>query len=144
MKEAFLIRNKGDDEGTLGNMMVFGDSPFSCYSLELPNRNNAARLSRINAGMYLCNIYHSPKFGWVFHLTDVAGRSYVLIHSGNYAGDILQGWRTHSAGCILLGIKPVKMHGQKAVTNSRSTLDSFMRIMGKETFRLHIIEPITT
>lgn len=141
MNNVFLVRSRSDDDqGIIGKVMIFGDHPFNCYSLELPWRDNKSSVSCIPDGMYTCTIRKSNKFGVTFHVKDVPDRSYVLIHSGNYAGDVSKGWKTHSHGCILLGRKAVIMNGQKAVTNSRSTLDSFMRIMGEEDFLLHIIK----
>lgn len=137
-KNIFLIRGDSDDQGTIGRLMSFEDD-FSCYTIELPWRDNMKSISCIPDGMYVCEIRQSPKFGTTFHVTNVEGRKYVLMHSGNFAGDVYKGYKTHSHGCILLGRKAVVMCGQKAVTNSRTTMGEFMRVMGADEFNLHII-----
>jgi hypothetical protein len=139
MKEAFIYRLKAltDDQGTIGIFSVPALG-WSCFVNELPDRDNRSNLSRIPAGDYTVSIRQSPKYGLIFHVKDVKGRSWILFHSGNYAGDILKGWKTHSKGCILLGRKVGVLGRQRVVLNSRSTLAKFMDMMDNETFKLKI------
>ena len=136
-KEAVLFRYDASDQGTFGRLVNGG---FNCHTVELPWRDNASNVSCIPAGEYTCKLRRSPRFGLSFCLQDVKARSYVLLHSGNLAGDRAHGWKTHSAGCILLGKYRGKLAGQKAVMVSRPTLRKFMQAMGTNDFRLTILE----
>jgi len=62
------------------------------------------------------------------------------VHSGNYAGDKLIGFKTHSLGCPLLGKKRGYLHGQKAVLISRPAVSDFERIMAGRSSKLIIGE----
>lgn len=145
MIQAGLFRLFDDDQGTIG-MFSVPELGWSCYVNELPDRDNRTNLSRIPADDYIVKIRKSPKYGWIFYLTNVQGRSYILIHAGNLAGDILKGWKTDSAGCILTGRKVgflyVTVNGEKkkqrAVLNSRTTLNELMSIMDNRTFKLKV------
>lgn len=138
MKTVFIIRQMYSDYGTEG-MLFCPTTGFMCYTMEPPWRDNRRSLSCIPSGEYIVNIRKSPKYGEIFHVTNVKDRSYILIHSGNVAGDRTKGYKTHSEGCILLGSKRGWLGKQKAVLNSRGTLVSFMFKMKKEPFKLIII-----
>ena len=135
--ETYLNRIVSNDEGTIGIFSVPAFK-FSCYSIELPNRNNERNYSRINKGKYLAKWTQSTKFGIVPLLHNVQGRSGILIHSGNYAGDARKKYLTHSQGCILLGDKLGIMNGQKSVLNSKSTLMKFDKLMNRQNFYITI------
>lgn len=137
IKEASLYRYEGSDQGTFSLMVSVG---FRCHVVELPWRENRRNISCVPVGRYLCKIRRSPRFGRVYELQDVEGRSYVLTHSGNVAGDRTKGWKTHSAGCLLLGRYRGKIGNQKAVMCSRPTLRKFMQTMGDDPFWLNIQE----
>jgi len=136
MRNVFLLRWRTGDQGTEGSLIT---EDFDCKTLELPWRNNIRRYSCIPNGEYKCVIRKSPRFGLVYWVTEVPNRSYILLHSGNYAGDTSKGYKTSVEGCILLG----KVHGylsnQRAVLNSRITVRAFMRHMNDEEFILNII-----
>jgi len=108
------------------------DTGFSCYAAEPPMRGNQNNISCILAGIYLVKIRISPKYGRVFHITNVPNRSWVLIHSGNFAGDTFEGLKTHTMGCTLLGSKVGYIDSQRAILNSRVTVRKFMQIMQDE------------
>jgi hypothetical protein len=127
MNTAYIYRDKSDSQGTLG-IFSFPSLGFSSYVIELPYKDNKPRVSSVPADEYNCKIRYSPKYGWTFHLTDVKGRTYILMHPGNVAGDTSKGFKTHSLGCILFGKKYGKLWGQKSVFNSRSTFNQFMRL----------------
>lgn len=103
-----------------------------CYSLELPWKDNKRNISCIPKGTYKCTLYNSTKFGKVYKVLDVHGRTGILIHVGNYNSQI--------KGCILLGndLKDINKDGQKDVINSRLTLSKFMLFMGGKDFTLII------
>ena len=132
-----LKRKIQGDAGTFGNLFIAG---FSCLTAELPWRDNIKSISCIPVGEYDCEIRNSRKFGKTYWVRNVQGRSYVLIHSGNYAGDKSLGYRSHIEGCILLGRYIGILQGQKAILSSRVTVNAFMRHMNNEPFKLTITE----
>lgn len=92
-----LRRSPSTDQGTFG-VLAFG--PHVMHSVELPWRDNARQRSCIPPGSYQCAIVQSPKFGRVYGVANVPGRSHVLIHAANLAGDVDLGWVTQLHGCI--------------------------------------------
>lgn len=92
-----LVRGPSTDQGTFG-ILKFGEQ--ICRTLELPWRDNRVQRSCIPAGTYQCAIVNSPKFGAVYGVQKVPGRSAVLIHPANFGGDIDLGWTTQLQGCI--------------------------------------------
>jgi len=132
-----IFRLMRSDQGTLGKLYY---SNFSCYTLELPWRDNKRNISCIPAGEYESKIRISPKFGKVYWLTEVENRSFILMHSGNWAGDVDKKFKSHVNGCILLGQKRGLLAGQLAVLNSRITVKRFVRMMGGNPFKLDIYE----
>lgn len=134
---ANLCRMKRNDQGTEG--MIFFEG-FNCYTLELPWRDNRRSISCIPPGEYNVRTRRSPRFGFTYHITEVPGRSYILIHSGNWAGDVSKGFKSHVNGCLLLGKKRGWLSGQKAVLNSRITVKRFMKYMDYQPFKLKVLE----
>lgn len=132
-----LKRTSTNDEGTEGVLIT---PSFSCYTLELPWRDNKQSISCIPTGEYDVRIVKSPRFGIVYHITNVPNRSHVLIHSGNFAGDVLLGYKSHVEGCVLLGTKIGKYKNQKAILTSKVAVHAFMREMQNKPFRLTITE----
>ncbi len=132
-----LCRLKRSDQGTRG-MLFYGD--FNCQTLELPWRENFRSVSCIPAGEYDVKIRISPKYGEIYWVTEVPGRSFILIHSGNWAGDTSKGYKTHVNGCILLGKQRGILAGQWAVLNSRITVRRFMQEMNNNPFKLRVLE----
>lgn len=133
----FLFRTSPSDQGTEGILFI---KNFQCYSLELPWRDNKSNISCVPADEYLCELILSPKFGWVYHLTDVKGRTYILTHSGNWAGDVSKGYHTHSHGCLLFGSARGTLKGQRAVLNSAYTVQKIISLMRPNKFLLRIME----
>jgi hypothetical protein len=132
-----LFRLRRSDQGTEGTL-VAGD--FDCRTLELPWRENRKQISCIPAGEYDVEIRLSNKYGRVYWVRRVPNRTYILIHSGNYAGDKSKGFKSHVMGCILLGKKSGFLGGQVAVLNSRVAVRQFMEHMEYESFKLKIQE----
>lgn len=87
-----LRRFLSDERFTLGAIVL---PEFSCFSLELPWKNNKRNSSCIPIGKYKCSIEESPKFGTVVLVHGVIDRSGILIHPGNTTAD--------SQGCIMVG-----------------------------------------
>jgi len=138
MKDVFLVRTVTSDQGTEGFLTQL-ESEFFCRTLELPWRDNQRSISCIPAGEYIVRIRQSPKYGKIYWVTNVPDRNWILIHSGNVAGDVKKGFRTHVQGCILLGKKHGYLYDQRAVLTSRPTVKSFMRTMNYESFKLTIV-----
>ncbi|MFW5499606.1 MULTISPECIES: DUF5675 family protein [unclassified Maridesulfovibrio] len=133
-----LKRYHCGDQGTLGLLRGPG---IRLHVIELPDRQNRSNVSHIPTGSYDCVLVRSPRFGVVYHVKDVPGRSHVLIHSGNYAGDTSLGWKTHSHGCILPARKIGRLGKQTAGLCSRSALSAFMSALNHKPFKL-IIEDV--
>jgi len=140
VKTVKLRRMLSSDQGTFGQLS-FGLS--SCYTLELPWRDNKVARSCIPVGTYSCKLVQSPKFGRVYHVQNVPGRSAVLIHSANLAGDVDLGYTTQLHGCIapclrrgLLRNKAGQM--QQAGLVSAPALRNFMEWAAGEPFSLEI------
>ena len=137
MKEikATLTRVQSDSKQTLGEFVLYSecDDLFNCKTLELADKGNQARISRIPAGTYTCVLRTSPKYGVTYHVTDVEGRSYILIHWGNY--------HKNTKGCLLVGkaFHDINGDGYRDITSSKKTFKDLMRIAPK-TFELTIID----
>jgi len=116
-----LIRLETDKKyGTLGVLRI--NKQIFCCVLEPGKWGNAKDISCINTGQYLCELYDSPKYGWTYMVTDVPGRSFVLLHAGNLV--------KHTKGCLLLGQYFGKLANEdRATLNSGKTFNSFMVYM---------------
>lgn len=138
MENVSLFRFKKSNQGTLGKLQT--ESGFTCYTLELPWKENKPNMSCIPTGEYITKIRLSPRFGKTYWVSNVPNRSYILIHSGNYAGDSSIGYKTNVNGCILLGTTYGTLQKQLAVLNSRIAIRRFMEIMNNNEFLLVIKE----
>lgn len=125
MKKFTLTRLVGKGETcTLGELT---DGTFKCYTLEDLWLDNAVGKSCIPAGQYKVGLVKSPKFGRVYGVAEVPGRTHILIHAGNNHNDTL--------GCILLGLD---LYGD-AIGRSRAALDKFQKYLNGESFELTIV-----
>lgn len=116
--------------GTFGVLVVDGEA--FCVTLEPYSRNNAASVSNINAGQYLCEVVNSPAWGHTYTVTNVEGRDYIRFHSGNTDDN--------TEGCIIIAQYFGKLQGDRAVLNSGNTHKAFMELMNDEPFILTITE----
>lgn len=122
---------------TLGHLVLYEDHRviFECKTLELPDRGNKRKVSRIPEGVYLVKERYSPKHFYHYHIQDVKDRTWILIHAGNFHHQI--------EGCILVGdhFNYIDGDGHLDVSNSRMTLNKMMVRAGKEfTLVIHDIE----
>lgn len=144
METVSLYRLSSGDQGTRD--VVAGPRGFFCAAIELPWRENRANRSCIPAGDYVCKPHRSKKFGSVYHVTGVDRRTWILTHAGNLAGDRELGYKTHSYGCILFGKEFGKLliggRHQEAVLVSKPTIRRFVEHMGRQPFRLRIVEVV--
>ena len=129
-----VIRFLENDKQTLSKFIVFDD--YNCeltqgYMLELPDRNNETSISCINEGEYDCVKRFSEKYGNHFHVLNVFGRSYILIHHGNFY--------YNTRGCLLPGdgLKDINKDGLKDVTNSKNVMEILNNVLPEE-FKLII------
>ena len=133
-----LLRTRSGDQGTFG---IISAPDFECCAAELPWRDNQNSISCIPTGTYFCEFIHSSTYGPCYWVHNVPGRSEILIHTGNLAGDESKGWKSHSAGCVLLGDRFGVLGGQEAVLLSRKTLRRFVdRVMDRKNFNLEVKE----
>jgi hypothetical protein len=134
LPRVLILRDPSTEEGTPG---VLVSESFGCHTLELPWLDNARKRSCIPAGVYRCAVVQSPRFGRVYGVQNVPGRTHILIHAGNWAGQIPQR-RTHVQGCILLGERMGSLSGQRAVLLSRPAVRRFMAAMQGRPFELEV------
>lgn len=124
-----LHRQSYTDEGTFGSLHGL---KFPVSTVECPWRNNVRRLSCIPKGEYVTIRHRSPKFGDTFWLQDVPGRSEILIHIGNWAGDTAKGYKSNSLGCILPGGHVAVIKGQRGVSSSGVTMAKLLATLPNE------------
>lgn len=136
IKLVLLLRRPSGNHGTFGRLFTSG---FQCVVGEPPWHNNAADISCILEGVYLCEVIKSRRFGRVYTIWDVPDRDLIRIHSGNLVGDTALGYLTHSLGCLVLGKYFGWLGGQRAVLYSRPTLRKFMVHMEYKPFELHVV-----
>jgi hypothetical protein len=125
---AKLVRTSSSAVQTLGDLFIYnnGQEIYKCKTLELPWKNNEQQQSCIPAGRYKVVKRHSDKYKDHFHLTNVPGRSMILIHSGNYF--------THTLGCILVGTAhtDINADGHLDVVSSGPTMQKLNQILPAE------------
>lgn len=130
-----LYRYESTDHGTFGRIQIDGKY---FHTLELPWIDNKNNISCIPIGEYETDIYPSSRFGNVYLVKNVPGRSGILIHQGNFGGNKLKGLKSNIEGCILLGKSRGIISGQKCVLNSRIAVKEFMDTIHRQPFTLAI------
>lgn len=129
MKTLTLIRVSQSEQGTFG-VLRDGAIPFA-VTLEEPWRDNQPNISCIPTGRYVCQRVDSPKFGNTFEVTNVPGRSHVLLHKGNTLDD--------TQGCILVAEEFADNAGKPVIVSSRRGYDELMsKLVGHDRFDLEI------
>lgn len=139
LEQIILQREDSTSQGTFGQLRGEG---WALHSLELPWADNLRGRSCIPFGEYVCRLRNSPKFGRVYEVTGVPGRSLILFHSGNVAGDVSKGLRSDVEGCILLGLLRGQLAGQKAVLKSKKAMAFFMEKTNGQPFILQVKNPV--
>lgn len=128
MKTVTITRYDTSDNGTFGILNVEG--MFTCLTLELPWCDNLKNISCIPAGEYIVEPIISPKFGAVYEIIDVPGRTHVYLHPGNTIRD--------TNGCTLLGLIKGVLGDLPAVLNSKTAFKYFRQVVGRVRFKLII------
>ena len=143
MLHATLRRDRSGDHGTLGTL-VARDLPH-VQIMEPPWRGNRRNRSCIPAGVYDVVPHISPRFRRCLLVTNVPGRSHILFHAGNVGGDVELGFHTHTAGCLLPGLRRGRLHvrdrDQEAVVSSRTAFRHLMTWAAGRPFTLEIVPP---
>jgi hypothetical protein len=117
MIHAKLIRHSYAEKFTLGTFFVFLDEdPNSdiCHveTLELPWLDNKPYKSCIPTGTYWVVKRYSHRFGTHFHLVDVPGRTWILIHPANFVHEL--------SGCIAPGVAHEDIDGDGLIDTVKS------------------------
>ena len=143
MQRAVLERQHESDQGTLGLLSGPGLAPV--FVMEPPWRDNRRNRSCIPAGLYQVVPHLSPRHRRCLLVTQVPGRSHILFHAGNLGGDVERGWKTHTKGCLLPGLRRGRMvvdgRRQAAVLASRTAFRHLMAWAQDQPFALEIIPP---
>lgn len=144
MHKALLLRQRTSDEGTFGTLRVYngGALLYTCFTGELPDRDNFPNRSCIPVGVYTCQSWSSKKYPNHYNVMRVPGRSGILIHQGNFCGDIEKGLLSNVQGCILVGRQFGTIKGQQAVLSSRLAMNDLRAILGSAHFTLEIKESL--
>ena len=137
MVKVYLKRIEETDQGTFGVLCV-PEVGFSCYTAELPWRNNKRGESCIPKGRYELHKFSSKKHPNTYQVMNVTNRDSILIHVGNYAGDDSKGFKTDSDGCILLGKSLGHLGRQRAIIGSKPTVKQFVELVSKYPLELII------
>ncbi len=135
--KAVLIRLKGrsNDKQTCGRFILVSDNGSlvsQSASLELPWKDNQPNVSCVPEGKYQVAKRNSPKFGHdTFEISNVPGRSNILIHPGNFTREI--------QGCVLLGerFSDIDKDGITDVVDSRKAINQVKALA--DSFELTII-----
>lgn len=130
------IKRTYREKQTEGILTVYDDHEkpiYTCFTLELPWKNNERMKSCIPANDYIVSkrAAHPLRKYEHFIINNVPNRSYILIHSGNYV------W--HVLGCILVGDShtDINKDGLVDVTNSKATLKILVSLL-PDKFKLTI------
>lgn len=136
MIKVLIERQVSDDQGTFGRLSV-GD--WSCFTGELPWRDNARGMSCIPPGKYRASMVYVPKFKRFCYLVlPTAPRVGILMHAATWMGDTQKGYKTHLQGCIALGERLGVIEGQKALLLSRPAMSRFEDLTARQPIELEI------
>lgn len=143
MKQVTLVRKRMIDLGTFGSLDVDGET---FKTGELPWRDNLDNRSCIPAGMYPLKWHKSPKFGWCYQIMNVPDRDLVLIHRGNWCGDVDKGLHSDVEGCVVLGQKFGDVYNepgdwtQYGLSGSGNAIKRFHELMNQEDGEITIVD----
>ncbi|WP_417552529.1 DUF5675 family protein [Marinomonas fungiae] len=115
-----LDRQESSANATRGVLTISGKSG-SWYVLEPggPDSMEEGSDQRIPVGSYHVKPYSSPKYPDVFELQSVPGRTYILIHPGNF--------HRNTEGCLMPGKVKMMDGADLAVGSSRTAFNEIKR-----------------
>lgn len=128
--ELHIYRNYANDKQTNGYALVKspqGIIVFACLTIELPDKQNQRKISRIPGNTtYKGKKHTSPSQGKCIAILEVPDRDNVLVHSANYSRQLL--------GCVAVGYTGTDMDadGLIDITSSRDTLKSLLSVLPDE------------
>lgn len=138
MMRVFIVRERTGIDGTFGRLISDG---FTCYTGELPWRDNLPGLSCIPSGTYRCVWSESPRLKRkTYRVLGVPGRSGILFHSANFVGDKSAGKKAQVQGCIALGERIGLMDGQASILVSQPAVRRFEAFMAGRPFNLEVLD----
>ncbi len=151
---ATIEREPSTREGTFGEfyIRVDGGNGLTLSLLELPWHDNAVNVSCIPVGKYRCVMVNSPRYGWVYKILKVPGRTDILLHRGNWAGERDSELKSQVKGCCLPGMGRARgvptpdrngrqfTEAQAMVTNSVHALSVLYKFTKRAPFDLTIME----
>lgn len=118
--------------GTFGRLQFPSGDWF--YTVEQPWNNNAQGASCIPDGVYTLGLRYSPvvkrtsrgKYSEGWEVQNVPGRTYIMVHPGNWPGDV--------EGCIAVGnghgvLRNRRGDYQQAVTGSQAAFEEIMSLL---------------
>jgi hypothetical protein len=129
MIQATLTRIGFFPHATFGQLLV--DEGFMACTVERGWLGNTPFISCVPTGAYEIRRRRRSKFGPVYELQNVPGRSAILIHRGNVAEEF--------AGCIGLGSAFGVVNDRWGVTASGKTVAAFMAHMAERAALLSIV-----
>lgn len=130
MEEVGLKRIKRQDKQTLGHLIY--KNTIIARTLELPWLNNQKNISCIPEDCYEVVKRTSKGRGDHFHIINVPDRTWILIHSGNYAGTVNPSTgHPDIQGCILVGRshRDFDGDGYAEVNYSKATMKKLNKIL---------------
>ena len=122
--ETQIIRVLENKFGTFGVFAVRGN-PI-CVTLEKRWLGNERNVSCIPVGTYEAEPFVHDKFGQVYHVLDVPGRSQILIHPANLESEL--------QGCIAPGLT----FSHNGVFSSRDAMKRLFQATGAARISLEI------
>lgn len=140
MIHATLIRRIESNHGTFSTFITDADSERIWYCAEPPNRNNARDKSCIPAGRYIVVHHLSPTKGNCLKILDVPGRTAILFHIGNFAGDEELGFKSDTDGCVLPGLSLGWLDNQAVVKDSAVAFRQIKQLVPDDGMILDIID----
>ena len=126
-----LVRAFQDVSVTLGMIQIEGVKHAPIFSLENPKRDTKID-ALIPAGVYTCKPYSSAKYPDVYEICDVPGRTYILIHAGNFEAD--------TTGCVLVGLSAGILREKVAVMQSKQAMAELLKLIGRQEFTLQVVD----
>lgn len=124
-----LIRTKQDEQGTFGELYA-PDGTKLCVTVEPPPTGDHPC---IPSGMYNCIPHNGDHWKNVWEITDVPGRSAILIHAGNFGDKDTQ-------GCVVVGTTIGAIGDHEAVLQSLVALNKLRSVL-PDKFMLSVLNP---